>query len=56
MAALKASLDKRGSKVEPAAAESEVESNEKVAVNAHGKTRSSAGASHAKARRVARKK
>ncbi|HEY1852735.1 MAG TPA: Ku protein [Candidatus Binataceae bacterium] len=56
MAALKASLDKRGTKVEPAAAESEVDSSEKVAVNAHGKTRPSAAASHAKARRVARKK
>ncbi len=57
MAALKASLEKRGS-AKQKAAESEAEASErKVAVNAQGKSRAAAASSsHGKARRVARKK
>jgi DNA end-binding protein Ku len=55
MAALKASLEKRGTKEEKVGNEPEP-SEKKVAVNAQGKSRAAAGSPHAKARRVARKK
>jgi len=56
MAALKASLEKRGAATADRSADiEEDESEKKVAVNASGRSRASAGAG-AKARRVARKK
>jgi DNA end-binding protein Ku len=57
MAALKASLEKRGAAKEKAVESEPEPSEKKVAVNAQGKSRAAAGSSsHPKARRVARKK
>jgi DNA end-binding protein Ku len=57
MAALKASLEKRGAAKEKAVESEPEPSEKKVAVNAQGKSRAAPGSSsHPKARRVARKK